>query len=319
MNLEMHFFIDGPQLTQQLNPEWKIRYTKNVCRQEEIVTAICFAENNHISDEGLIRPALIEQAILENLRSLSVGITYCSKEADGQIAKFVQDNKQIVLSVLSRDSDFLIFEEIPYTPWELFDIYHNLSFSDQAGVNEITLGRFNSSRLCKFLKITHNKLIQLTVLRGNDFSKYLVREKYRHLFRELTIESCAHILGKSSDLNQISTWKELCRNEPEARDFLKSSISFYKLLDLKAENIQSPLLESQTCKHLWSNYELGKLSSQLVGMCYGVFWHRIILEKPFGTKTIDKSMEYIRSFLYGIFLQKDIVFVSEQGGVSNAT
>ena len=149
LNIELRFYVDGPQISKDKFGEWTRRYRTQKNRQIKLIEANHNERFDNISSEDYIRPMCTDIAIIRTLKSLNCEMVYCVGESDSVLAKGVKDESVNVIGIFSRDSDFSIYKDMPYIVRDWFDRNFDLNFETLNLPTEITFGILHSNSLAK--------------------------------------------------------------------------------------------------------------------------------------------------------------------------
>ena len=132
LNIHLVMFVDGAKgssrvVAEQKMDTWKYRHKRDLQKLRDILeVAYGNKKIQDLPDDTWVRPVLLEVQMFETLKACECEVVSLSSgEADYVIARTLRDRPK-AYAILSNDSDFCIFQNCRFIPYELFDANEDL-------------------------------------------------------------------------------------------------------------------------------------------------------------------------------------------------
>lgn len=326
LNIKLVFYVDGAkgtctEATRQKLDTWMRRHCGEAERLNKIMD-VCRGVTyiQDLPEDVLIRPVLIEIQIHHNLKQIGCTIFHTIfDEADYLIAKDLQERPQ-AFAVLSNDSDFCIFKDCRFIPFELFDMHHDMKLGHPSDLPEqplrLMVGMVTTAKVMEMFKFkSHHLLIELSIVGGNDFTGPFM---HNGLQQQLDIRghpSLKNIAGwlwhyKSADNHPVLS-HEMSRN-PQFCNAVQHSRNFYTLSC--TDHAMKPPQKGYFSQLIGERITNGTLASNIMSMHNNFYWHRMSLEdnSP-GFPCVEAALAELRGRIYRIVLPRHECLVNEHG------
>lgn len=162
INIKLVMFVDGAKGTsvegfQQKYSTWKSRHFRDLNKMRQSLDNLHRKCRMQQSREDRIRPVLLEVQILESLQHCGCEIVQCTSfEADFVIARNFK-NRPHAFAILSNDSDFCVFDNCKFIPFDLFDVSGSLGLGEKQRLPrkplKLEVGLISSSKVWSSLGV----------------------------------------------------------------------------------------------------------------------------------------------------------------------
>lgn len=132
VNIYLTFLIDGVEgscneTRKRKLDTWLYRSSSTPDAMKEMLSL--YNKEKSLEDvESYILPRLYEMVLFSALTECGCKVVHFAGEADAKIAKRLLDSK--AYAVFTNDSDFCIFNDCRFIPFELFDIYNDMKLEN---------------------------------------------------------------------------------------------------------------------------------------------------------------------------------------------
>lgn len=232
-------------------------------QKKEIIDSVvsyCYDGILNCKTQDIPLPPLAMFQLRATLRRLDIPMRVAYGEADSLCAKMVYDNE--AYAVMSSDSDFCIFDRCRYIPFDHVSLSeHTMICIDQSDI----IHALNWSNL-----EASKKLITLSILMGNDYTRSFVDNQLEHIFDIPTqIVQVADLIETRPEYidDKLQSWFDRC---PEFKDAADYSVSTYKLMEMETWDSGD--------EELVVDLENGKDCFKKLGSS-----NDLVLESPFGS------------------------------------
>ena len=161
-------------------PTWKQRHSEDINRVNRALQMCArLITPLECTDDIGVRPTLLRFQILKSLREVGAEVIQLAfGEADYTIAQALTMRSNAV-AVLSNDSDFALFRDSVFVPFELFDIENDIGLnSSSSGVSQsrpltrLLVGAVSTLRVMKSLHLKEwRQLAQVGMLSGVELTQ----------------------------------------------------------------------------------------------------------------------------------------------------
>lgn len=162
LNIKLVMFVDGAKGAsvegfQQRYSTWKTRHFIDLTKIRQSLDVLHRQCRSNQSVEDKIRPVLLEVQVLESLQQCGCEVVHCTAfEADFVIARNFR-NRPNAFAILSNDSDFCVFDNCKFIPFDLFDVKKNLGLGEKqrlpAEPAKLVVGLISSSKVWTLLGV----------------------------------------------------------------------------------------------------------------------------------------------------------------------
>ena len=248
-----------------------------------------------------VLPPFMITEITDTAHKLKIPVIYTRNNVNRFCAKYVQEGEAD--AIIANNSDYMIFDNVKYIPINSF--YHNEE-------NELMCDFFTTEKVCEILQLNDPaKLVDLSVLLGNDFTESFVTSKFNvytllHIkpnpkYPANLVEGIVDFLNKDEyeGLDATTPFQEIVSENPEFKAAIEESKKHF--------DISGPLVEEGDSL-VRKEVEKGKLPTWAVSVAEnGDFWYVPVIDDYTSSVATTKVTEPIRKIIYGILGRKEVV------------
>ena len=326
VNIRLVWIVDGSKGSSNRTwrrklPTWKQRHSEDINRVNRALQmcAGLIAPLEYTDDIG-VRPTLLRFQILKSLREVGAEVIQLAfGEADYTIAQALTMRSNAV-AVLSNDSDFALFRDSVFVPFELFDIENDIGLnSSSSGVSQsrplrLLVGAVSTLRVMKSLHLKEwRQLVQVGMLSGVELTQGELPRGGDWLPKlgvrfgggsAMVLPQIADAVANApnGDAMKLEPVHSHLEHNPRFRAACQEAEQYYGLLCSETE---AQYLDHQLSHYLEAGVQEGRLPSQLIPPHLGFKWHQVLLEDltP-GHPVAAWAMQPIRERLYALLLDR---------------
>lgn len=247
-----------------------------------------------------VLPPFMLDEIAITAAKLKIPVIYTRNNVSRFVANYLKEGKAD--AVIGSNSDYCIFKDVKYIPIDSF-------YNDEYNIWQCYY--MTAPIVCDIIGLNSvDKLIDLAILLGDDFTEKFVTSKY-NIYTLLRIKPrqnnpAAIVEGIVDWLNaetyegleNTSPMKEIIADDPEFKAAIDESRKFFLLEDLAPEG------DSEVRKLV----DEGKLPLWALGISEGTdFWYEPVVDDYKHEVSTSKVTLPIRRIIYGILGRQDVI------------
>ncbi|CAD5112757.1 DgyrCDS1973 [Dimorphilus gyrociliatus] len=338
--IRLVMYVDATQGVDKTTTElkfgtWKQRHYQGIVTMNKILECIAGMQNIYdLADEDKIRPVCLEIQIQETLRENEIEFIYVIDNETNELIALDLQNRPKAFAVLSNDSDFCIFKNCKFIPFEFFDLDHDMEMGYSplpCKPLKLNCGIVSASKLAKCLQLQQvDHLMFLAMILPSNFmgAHHAIIKKVLTLPENCSLlQAAAHIRFYGNPLGNKSVLTKL-NEDSELKQGVERTIKFFSLTLHESKNdsksngaSEEDTKESEDSERpdeidmiLCERVSMGQIDSNLLAIHRGYFWYRLMLEdNSKGSPVCEEALSCLRQVLYNFVLPDDATRVKEFG------
>lgn len=326
LKIRLVMYVDGAKGTMvhglhQKWDTWENRHHRDLAKMRERLNVLRTGHGLKEPFTDNFRPVLLEVQLMETLKQCGCEVVHCvSFEADLVLAKNLA-SRPSAFAILSNDSDFCVFDNSCFIPFDLFDVKGNLGLGTNQRLptkpSSLEVGMMTSKKVWSFMGLQNqDEMIEFSILRGNDFTSSFMRQ-LKHkvgLGKGSQLVDAVDWIKKYHILNNNRTFADELARDRELKEAVDYSRKFYRLEIAVSDVAHSDYLTN----FIADGVARGEIPSNILAMNLGMYWHRMLIEEEGRHFPIaEVALMPLRSFIYRMILPEGKNAVKEYGRMSS--
>ncbi|GAB1601078.1 hypothetical protein Ahia01_000386000 [Argonauta hians] len=322
VNIRLTFLADGSrgsckETVERKMSTWLSRDRSDLEKMRNIRNAFYQYEDiEYLSSEKVTRPVLFDSVFISALKECGCKVTFYMGEADVEIAKQLLDTN--AFAILSNDSDFCIFKNCRYIPMKLFDLHNDLqprqNEHSERTLRRLEIGVIETERVCDMLGLSHDQLIEMSIVAGNDITQHFMKYNQNLLYK-------LDVQEKKTSIQNIVDWVKCYKaveNHPLLQEEMRQNSAFARAVHNSRRFFRLEMNEDRDrgalTELIVERIEAGTLHQKLASLINGIYWPKTVFEDiDRNWPGIENLLTDLRSCVYRMLLSSDEQSVIEYG------